>query len=68
MLVSLFIKLLGLLYYDTKGISVGANYWPPRTRLITMLEVAITVGWVSYTCMMVARLERALTVAQFIIS
>ena len=29
------------------------NYWPPRNRLITMLEVAITVGWASYTCMTV---------------
>ena len=29
----------------------------PHTPLIIMFEVAITVVWVSYTCMTVARLE-----------
>ena len=51
-----FIKLLRLLglYYNTKGINQFKIISCPRTQLITMLEVAITAGWVSYTYMMVA--------------
>ena len=46
-------KFLGLLYYNTKGISWCIIIVRPHTQLITMLEVAITGDWVSYTCMTV---------------
>ena len=39
---------------NTKGINRCKIIVHPCTQLITMLEVAITVVWVSYTCMMVA--------------